>query len=419
MSVPAGRRRHAARGGGAGAAAGGERIQWADTAKGVCILLVVLWHVVAKHYLQIEWKIGLPVPGAWGALGEALLPLRMPLFFTISGMFAAGAVLRPWRMVARSRVAKFLYLYALWLMIHTAWLSLNPGFPTDRATSVLGLVEQLTISPSNLWYLFALAVYFTIAKVTRGLPPALVLVPALALSVAAAAELLPVAGNRAGLYQNLVFFLAGLYFRPLVERVTARARGRDLLLTGAAYGLVLLAITALGAKTWPGVWPAASVVATLFGLIAAAMMCRVPLISRPLSALGRRTLPIYVIHMPVLAMLDLVLAGPLARLGAPWSAIVALAEPVLLTALIAWICLMLDGGLRRVRADRVLLDLPGGAPAGRHAQHPRSVQPVQPVPPAPPMPPAQPVQPVRAAQPGWSPARTGDLLQEPPYEVRP
>ena len=28
----------------------GEREIWADAAKGVCILLVVLWHVVEKHY---------------------------------------------------------------------------------------------------------------------------------------------------------------------------------------------------------------------------------------------------------------------------------------------------------------------------------------------------------------------------------
>jgi uncharacterized membrane protein YcfT len=109
------------------------RVAWADTAKGVCILLVVLWHVIMKHYLQIDWRISSPIPGAWGTLSEQLLPLRMPLFFTISGLFAAGAVSRPWPVLLRSRVAKFCYLYAMWLVIHTVVLSFVPDFKTDRA----------------------------------------------------------------------------------------------------------------------------------------------------------------------------------------------------------------------------------------------------------------------------------------------
>ena len=109
------------------------RESWADVAKGACILLVVLWHVITKHYLQVDWRLAVPLPGAWGLLGEQLLPLRMPLFFAISGMFAAGAVSRSWRVLARSKVAKFGYLYAVWLLIHTAVLTLVPDFDTARA----------------------------------------------------------------------------------------------------------------------------------------------------------------------------------------------------------------------------------------------------------------------------------------------
>src|SRR5690349_20157208 len=79
-----------------------QRTQWADVAKGVCILLVVLWHVIMKHYLEIDWRLRLPSPGAWGTFGEQLLPLRMPVFFTISDMFAVAAVNRPWRVIGRS-----------------------------------------------------------------------------------------------------------------------------------------------------------------------------------------------------------------------------------------------------------------------------------------------------------------------------
>ncbi|MDG4793191.1 acyltransferase [Micromonospora sp. WMMD1082] len=163
---------HAAPGDGADAAGG--RLAWADVAKGGCILLVLLWHVIMKDYLQFDWRLDLPVAGAWGTLGE-LLPMRMPLFFTISGMFAAHAVRRPWRSVGRPRIARFLYLYGVWLLIHTAVLALAPDFPTDRATSPGELLAQLTVTPSNLWYLSALALYFVLAKALRRVHPAVLL----------------------------------------------------------------------------------------------------------------------------------------------------------------------------------------------------------------------------------------------------
>lgn len=343
-------------------AARAERVRWADTAKGLCILLVVLWHVVAKQYLRLEWPEGLRVPGVWGTFCELLLPLRMPLFFTISGMFALNAVHRPWRISARSRVARFLYLYLVWLLIHTALLSLAPDFPTDRATSPLGLLEQLTITPSNLWYLYALALYFVIAKVTWRLPRFVVLGAAFALSVAAASELVPVPGNRAGLLQNLVFFLLGLYFRQYVERLAEGVNWPRFALATGVYGGLLVVMVVTGTQDVPGVWPVVCVAAAAFGVTGSAMLARWDRIATPLIGIGRRTLPIYVIHMPLLALLDLALARPLSALAAtPFGLPLALLEPILMTALIAWICLTLHRGLEATRLSRFLLDLPGGA----------------------------------------------------------
>src|SRR5262245_27573217 len=128
----------------------GHREVWADVAKGACILLVVLWHVVEKHYLEVTWRISLPIPGAWGMFVEQMLPLRMPLFFTVSGVFAVAAVRRPWPVLLRSRVAKFFYLYVVWLLIHTAVLSLTPDFDTAHATNLLDLLDELTITPPNV-----------------------------------------------------------------------------------------------------------------------------------------------------------------------------------------------------------------------------------------------------------------------------
>ncbi|MEU5903352.1 acyltransferase family protein [Micromonospora sp. NPDC047467] len=350
--------------------AGSGRAQWADAAKGVCIILVVLWHVIVKDYLQIDWHLGVPVPGLWGALGEQFLPLRMPLFFTISGVFAANAVGRPWRTVARTRIAGFLYLYALWLLIHTAALAAAPDLPTDRATSALELLEQLTITPSNLWYLYALALYFTLAKVLRRAPRVLVLVPAAVLSAVAAAGLLDTPGNRAGLYQNLVFFLAGLHLRPQIERWAATATRRRLALTSGAYAVALAAMAAAGAQRWFGVWPVVSVVAVAFGITAAARLCRWRALSDRLATLGRITLPIYVVHMPVLALLHHVLLGPVSGLDPAGQGLVVLGYPILLTGLIIGLSLAVHRGLLAVRAGW-LFALPGP----RRAAAPRGARP--------------------------------------------
>ncbi|MCZ7425607.1 pyridoxal-phosphate dependent enzyme [Micromonospora sp. WMMA1949] len=335
----------------------GDRVVWADVAKGACIVLVVLWHVVVKDYLRIDWRVGLPVPGAWGLLGEQLLPLRMPLFFAISGIFAANAVARPWRASGRPRIARNLYLYAIWLLVHTALLTLAPGFPTDRATDPGELLAQLTVTPSNLWYLYALALYFVIARALRRVHPAVLLSVAGALSAVAATGLLDSPGNRGQVYQNLVFFLAGVHLKPYLTRWADAASTRRLAGTGAAYAVALAAMALAGAQSWPGVYLLVSVLAVAFGLTAAARLARHRLAGPVLTRLGRRTLGVYVIHMPVLALLDRLLAAPVAGLDGPARALLVTVYPVVLTALVLALSLAVHRCLTALGAHW-LFDLP-------------------------------------------------------------
>lgn len=360
------------------------RKTWPDIAKGACIILVVLWHVITKHYLKVEWPKALPIPATWGSLGEQFLPLRMPLFFTISGLFAMSAVDRSWSMVARPRVAKFVYLYSIWLLIHTVVMWFTPDFDTARAQGPLQVIEYLTITPTNLWYLYALALYFVIAKVTRGLPPPLILGAALLLAAAAGAHLLPEPSNRGQVYQNLLFFLLGLYLRPRIERLAETADTRQLLLSGGAFATALLFMAALHAQAWFGVWPVVSVIATVFGVTAAAYIERWSWPSNGLATLGRQTLPIYVMHLPLLAVIDRLLLGPLS-FAEPTVLPLAAIEPVLLTAGLVYLCLRLHSGLRKRGVD-VLFELPGGRPrvdqlhiarqVRRQPSRPQAVQPV-------------------------------------------
>ncbi|MGW4642822.1 acyltransferase family protein [Sphaerisporangium sp. NPDC004334] len=340
-----------------------ERMGWADTAKGACILLVVLWHVITKHYLRVGWNLGVPIPGIWGMLGDQLLTLRMPLFFTISGMFAAGAFHRPWRTVARGRVARYLYLYVLWVSIHTVLLGFAPGFDTAGAHGWAELAEQLTISPPNLWYLYALALYFALAKALRRVPAPVVIAAALVLSVVVSAGVLPTAGNRGSLLQNLVFFLAGLHLRPQVERFASTTGGRRALPAGLAYALALAMMAVTGTRHLPGVWPTVCVLATVFGVSAAPAVAAVPVIGGALAWLGRRTLAVYLIHMPVLALLHRALVAPLSHAGTQARYVLAVVHPVLMTALVVAVCLLVEAVLRKMGATWLF-----GLPTWRRAR---------------------------------------------------
>jgi uncharacterized membrane protein YcfT len=314
------------------------REAWADVAKGACIVLVVFWHALTKHYLLVDWRLTVPVAGLWGTLGELFLPLRMPLFFTVSGVFAAAAAARPWR-VAAARVWAPYRVYLLWLMIHTMVFTLTPGFPTLQAATVPEIAAQATVTPTNLWYLWALALYFVVGKITRRVPTHLVLTGAFLVSAAASAGWLDSPGDRAQILQNLAFYLAGTRLHASVRRLAAH-RGRRLLLGAvAAFVAATLAATAFDASAWPGVSPAVSILGVIAGVTVAAALAAQSRVRRVLGGLGRRTLPVYVLHMPVIALLDLVLRDSIAGVSDTCRLALAAMGPAVLTALVLGLCL--------------------------------------------------------------------------------
>ena len=319
------------------------RVGWPDVAKGVCIILVVLWHVVTKHAIEVDGA-GV-VTDAWATLNAQLLPLRMPLFFLISGMFAGRAIEAPTGTPWRRRAGRLAAVYVIWVVIQTFALALTPGFDTARAENGWQLLAQLTISPTNLWYLLALAVYLLIARLVRHVPTAVVLPVAFVIAAVAAAGLIPDLGNLWQLVQNLFFFLAGLRLRSVIERFAAASRPLRTLMLGGVYVVAAGAVGVLGMRQLPGVWPMLAVVAVAFGVAACAMLDRyVDVVARPLRWVGRRTMPIYVIHMIPLALID----GALRGMGWSTSPVIEVVWPIVLTAVVIGICLAVHAGLVRV-----------------------------------------------------------------------
>lgn len=347
---------------------------WPDVAKGACIILVVLWHVVTKHFAYLGAGEDWPATELWRQIGLMLQPLRMPVFFAVAGMFAASALARPIGDLMRTKIARFTYLYVVWVLIHTAVMAFTPDVPTIHATNGRQLVELLTVNPTNLWFLYALPIYFAVARLVRPLPAAWVLAAAFLLSAAASSQLVMEPSNRSQVVQNLLFFLVGLYGREVLRRLARRADRWLLLLQAALYGACVAAMYALGAETWFGVWAVVSVLGVALGVTAAAVAAQRPGRATTVVAyLGRRTLPIYVIHLALFAVGDQIAR----RLDiVPTSQVYVAVGPVVATTVLIAGCLALEQVLRAARlgflleppfADRAPQDVGDVGSAGKRA----------------------------------------------------
>ncbi|MCU1691804.1 MAG: pyridoxal-5-phosphate-dependent protein subunit beta, partial [Frankiales bacterium] len=198
------------------------RQPWVDAAKGVLILLVVLWHVVRKHYVLLPWVPG-PVAHGWSTASFLLQPVRVPLFFVVSGYLASRAVRRSWPDLLRGRVLRDYWTYVVWLLLGSAFFLVGPPLTTHTAHSVPELLVAAVAGNANTWYLYALAAYVVVARLSLRLPVWLPLTLALLLAGAADLAVMPHTGNVEPLLRNLLPFLVAALRPDLVTALVARA----------------------------------------------------------------------------------------------------------------------------------------------------------------------------------------------------
>lgn len=276
------------------------RLGWADIAKGASIVLVVLHHTTTKQYDLLVPDHLSPIADGWTAVTRALKPVRMPLFFLVSGFFAARSIHRPWPMVAR-RIATSAYLYVVWLLLTAAFTMWERELPMNRVQNLDELGMDLVFASTGLWFLYALVVYFLLAKATAALPAAVVLSGATV--VAFAGALSPIEEvNRVSVLLHLVFFVLGARLPDVVGAAASWSRpcALPVLALGFVGATALLATFGLpsGIKV---------LVLSMLGLPAGVLLsvraARTARIASALSWVGRRTLPVYVLHMPLLGAL--------------------------------------------------------------------------------------------------------------------
>lgn len=270
-----------------------------DIAKGIAIVLVVLNH---STLLLSQNDLADPL---WAKINSNFRSFRMPLFFFASGVFAASAMKRPWKQFWNSKLAIFCWTYAIWVIIRFVYFLAVPMEARPQETSL----ERLLLAPfwptTGLWFLFALFGYFLITKILSSVLSAWIQLGCGAcLSVLAFSPALITIGNIAydGMLRYYLYFLIGIHFRKLFFSLAAKPRPiMTVLAIGAFWGfLTLIHETGLGHIA--GSRTVLSIIAIVVGVLLAKLVSRTPL-HRPVAYLGKNTLPIYVAHVIVIAVM--------------------------------------------------------------------------------------------------------------------
>lgn len=276
----------------------GTRIDWADGAKAVSILLVAFHHA---QILAASRELSLP---AYAYLDALLKPIRMPLFFTISGMFAERVLNTPWRSVIRKRLVPYYYLYAVWLLL--SWLfyryvQAELRHP-EAGQSIRQLMATVFIPQGGLWFLWVLVVYFAAGRLLHSFRHSTVLIILALVAVLTDFDIfrLHYPLNNVLLYAPFFFF--GVWHNRAVAIVVCKYPWVILFGGFVAY----VAATMLMRRTpYPlvGLTLIQSILGLCLALGATALTCRSKQIRSFFSYLGRNTLPIYVAHAMVINLL--------------------------------------------------------------------------------------------------------------------
>ena len=329
------------------AAPGRERITWLDVAKGVGILLVVMGHCLGG--LRNAGLV--PDASAGWFCFYLIYSFHMPLFFFLAGCLVEGRVAaRPGHFLAAD-FTRIAYPYFLWGMVQTAVQILAAG--VVNSPLALPPAEQLPriawSPPAQFWFLYALFFLHlaALAAFRAGGRVAFALAFAALLAVAAAVP--PVADFIGGYVSgtNILFYVLGaLAGGPLLAWRGRLARPWSLVAIGV---IVFLSLVWLGWTAGLKFDSLATLPAAFAGSATALLLCRTGLLreNRWLAYIGRRALPIYVLHVLCVAgaRIALVKLGHIAQLGLilPSIFIAGVAGP-----------LLVDRAVRAARLSAVL-----------------------------------------------------------------
>ena len=277
----------------------GKRLAYIDFLKGASISLVVFYH--CSLFLQANGFQNDVVGHAMNALSL----VRMPVFFFVSGYLSTDLVKRSWPQVLGGRVLTFVWLFGLWTFLRYLYFGyvvdnkLNPDDGFGLSAFVMSYINPDT----QLWFIWALAIYTIVAKLTATLSRWVVVGGAFVVSALAYYSVFETYSNQQTyLLWYSPFFFAALRFKSeiisLIERRSVLALVSSFALMLAFVVLAKLFGTRISLLRMP-----LSVTATVATIVAAASLCRAGPVNDIVARIGALSLPIYLAHTFIIAAL--------------------------------------------------------------------------------------------------------------------
>jgi uncharacterized membrane protein YcfT len=282
----------------------------------MAILMVTLYHADT-----VLGKIDIDT-GIAGDTHLFLRPLRMPLFFSVSGLFAFSAITGSYTNLWNRRLRQYIWLLVLWTCI--MWMfgklpifSDDPAYPRDITSLIKNIIRPL----GNIWFLWCLPLYFIAAKLMRQFYPRVVVGILCLLSIAAFfVDRADLQGGLLGYVKTNIAILSAPKFFVFFW---ASANYRDKVLSWVPSGIkhCLLLIMAFVACRGLVLYFDKPLVTAFLSLPSAGLGVLLLMsfskmvphiasgVASPLRALGTQTVPLYVIQMPLMVLLVSPLEG--------------------------------------------------------------------------------------------------------------
>ncbi|RLP83689.1 acyltransferase [Mycetocola lacteus] len=277
------------------------RVKWIDATRGIAVVAVVLMHYLSWLVDPSGLNEGRALAG-WSEFVAAMAPLRMPLLFLISGIVAASALRAPTRRPGLRRVYSSLYLVLVWTVLYNIVGYLIPGDLPGPATSLREFVLQMLFPSTILWFIYTLGASALLIVLLRRAPAWTVLTLFFAIGVAARVFQDDL-DNLAWRAMVCAFFFAlGVYGKETLLELVARPWPWP---RAVVYWLAFLgagvtsAWTAFSPLTEHVNWVVSAAVLSLAVMLVIAQLCRIQWIARALGGLGQKTLPIFILHLPI------------------------------------------------------------------------------------------------------------------------
>jgi uncharacterized membrane protein YcfT len=287
----------------------GERIDWVDYAKGICIVMVVMMHSV----LGVEAAAG--QTGFMHAVVAFAKPFRMPDFFLISGLFLGVVIDRDWRTFLDRKVVHFAYFYLLWVTIQFGFKA--PAFAAESSWQHAGyLYLESFIEPfGTLWFIYLLPIFFVAIKATRKVPAPLIL------GIACVLEAMHIVTGWTVIDEfcaRFVYIYSGYLFANYVFALSngARARPWAAIAGLSAWALVNAGLVASGVSEWPVISLALGLAGACAIIAIGTLLARAHLLNS-LRFCGEHSIVIYLaFFLPMAATRTLLLkSGIIADIG--------------------------------------------------------------------------------------------------------